>query len=63
MALDHVHVYKVVGKAEVDFDHSKSISLEQREREALDMAKDGKLQFEESDCNFIALGFHIGGKD
>jgi len=57
----HVHVYKVVMKAEVSFDHSDGASLEQRQAEALEMAKADKLLFQKSDCEFIALGFHSNG--
>jgi len=58
MTKNHIHVYKVIAKAEVDFETSDSVSLEQHQEEALQMAKDDKLQFKSSDCNFVSLGFH-----
>lgn len=56
----HIHIYKTAAKAEVDFEPKDGATLEQREAEALEMANDGKLQFEESDCKLIALGFEDG---
>jgi len=53
----HIHIYKIATKAEVDFEPEDGATLEQREAEALEMANEGKLQFEESDCKLIALGF------
>jgi len=57
----HVHVYKVTAKAEVEFDHANEASLEQRRAKALEMAKAGKIPFQKSDCEFIALGFYGDG--
>lgn len=56
----HIHIYKITAKAEVDFEPKDGVTLEQREGEALEMANDGKLQFKESDCELIALGFEDG---
>jgi hypothetical protein len=51
----HIHVYEVVGKAEVEFDASDSITLKEHKNEALCMAKDQGLLFKESDCRYIAF--------
>ena len=56
-AKDHIHVYKVVEKAEVDFNHCNNISVEQRQAEALQMAANGKLDFKKSDCKMVVIGF------
>lgn len=53
----HVHVYKVISKAEIDSD--KFDSIKDAEKNALNLAKSNELNFEESDCRFIALGFDV----
>ena len=57
----HVHVYKVVTKAEIDSE--KFGSIEDAEKNALNLAKSNELNFVESDCRFIALGFEISKED
>jgi len=53
----HVHVYKVTLKAEIDSDEFDSV--EEAEAVALKLAEFGKLNFGESDCKFMALGFDV----
>lgn len=56
-AKDRIHVYRVVEKAEVDFNHRNNVSVEQHQAEALQMAANGELDFKESDCKLVAIGF------
>lgn len=53
----HIHVYKVILKAEFDSDEFDSV--EEAEAVALKLAEFGKLNFGESDCRFMALGFDV----
>jgi len=53
----HVHVYKVISKAEVDSDEFDSV--EEAEAVALKLAELGELNFEVSDCRFMLLGFDV----
>jgi len=53
----HVHVYKVISKAEIDSD--KFDSIKDAEKNALNLAKSNELNFEGSDCRFIVLGFDV----
>lgn len=49
----HVHVYKVIGKLDLDIEASND--LEAREK-ALELAKTID-EFQESDCQFIVFSF------
>lgn len=51
----HVHVYKVVSKAEVDSEEFETI--EDAEKEALALARKELLDFGQSDCQFLSVGF------
>jgi len=53
----HIHVYRVTLKAEVDSDEFESV--EDAEKQALKLAESGELNFGESDCKFMALGFDV----
>lgn len=55
----HVHVYKVILKAEIDFDKDEFDSVEVAESTALKLVESGELSLGESDCRFIALGFDV----
>ena len=55
----HVHIYKVIRKAELDVpvtDVKEAMKL------ALENAKKGELIFGLSDCEFLAEGFDEGGQ-
>jgi len=56
----HIHVYEVVQKAEVDFEPKDGTTIQQCQADALEMARNDKLQFQEPDCRFIAVGFDNG---
>jgi len=49
----HVHVYRVTGKAELDIKANRK----RAEAKALKMASADKLEFGESDCQYLALSF------
>lgn len=51
----HVHVYKIVAKAEFDFDDVED-EVEARKK-ALSKAKEDDGLFGESDCKLLALTF------
>ena len=53
----HVHVYKVISKAEID--SNKFDSIKDAEKNALKLAKTGEANFKDSDCRFIVLGFDV----
>lgn len=51
----HVHVYKVIGKIEIDIEAETEIIAKTK---ALKLVKKSKLNtFIKSDCNYIALAF------
>jgi translation initiation factor IF-1 len=48
----HVHVYHVISKAEVDVDvKNQKVAM----AEALGKVKGGKVKFEKSDCEYLAI--------
>lgn len=51
----HIHIYKVLGKAEKDF--PADTPAKEAKAKALQEAKEGKLDFNKSDCEFIAMDF------
>lgn len=52
----HVHIYQVVAKAEIDFEETPPIQCKEK---ALEMAKNGELEFKQADCTFLAVHFEI----
>ena len=50
----HIHVYKVVARAELNLVVEDE---EEAKKEALEIAKRDRLVFGKSDCQFIALSF------
>lgn len=50
----HVHVYRVTEKAELDIKANRK----RAEAKALKIASAGKLEFGESDCQYLALSFN-----
>lgn len=55
----HVHVYKVIRKAEIDIDET---DLKVAMEEALRRAKNSELIFAQSDCEFLAEAFDDEGQ-
>jgi len=52
----HVHIYKVIGKAEKDLDAENT---DEASKVALRSAKAGELAFGESDCEYIAIPYEV----
>ncbi len=55
----HVHVYKVVGKAEIDLKSSSIKKAEQKALRAIKKVKNPKCIFGKSDYKYIAIGFDV----
>lgn len=50
----HIHIYEVVGKAEIDL---KNLEPQEALRAVLSLAKAGNLKFGKADCRFIAQAY------
>jgi len=57
----HIHIYKVIGKMEIDMDAEVASIAKTKALKALKQIKNPSSLFGEPDCQYIAMAFRSSG--